>query len=665
MTAVSSLNDDFGTKTSNISPGETSRTFDDIGQAQPYTKEQDGYTYDLISTEIQDKPRVQGYLSHFLTFAGERITDRYAGEKIKQHSRVVKTSWTPKEDLQLGTIVRVTKSGKEVHVQWDKLEEKVNLLDLRLVDNAAEKSSRVVLISQTIIPRSTVSSMQVGKNVNLRLLDSAPINKIKQGSRVVKKSWIPKEEKPLGTIVKMKTFRREVYVQWDLIEENVDLHDIRLESNHQFANREKEVGSRVIKIVWKSEDKHYVGTIVKVNKKNQTARVQLDKQPEEKVKVYILRLVGNYLTDKIEKGSRVVKKSQRTQEEIPFGTVVNINKSKEEVQVKWDKPEEKVYLLDIRLYDNAQSGVKHVNVTCDECYIYPLRGIRWKCLHCDSYDLCAICYMADEHNISHIFSQIQSEDSKGKEMPARFDVNLTGYAFACGIQEKSEVSLRKDNRKRGVVQVIRDDEIEVQWLYNHKRSRHNILELQCEDRTARQFYPDHLPILGKDTLGHLDVDFSHNNTKQKIQVNIRYQIDKEQKRSYKPVLYLIFANKQNTDYKDDKCELLEEVFEYSIVLDEKVLPVIISLRNGGLNEDVLVSASCLLLPIIRLKKSSPDVTVLTLENGSIDKATEHMTNLKTPWTVRKSETLIEIKNTETTEEISAINEVQSNLDFKL
>ncbi|XP_063448007.1 transient receptor potential cation channel subfamily M member 2-like [Mytilus trossulus] len=100
------------------------------------------------------------------------------------------------------------------------------------------------------------------------------------------------------------------------------------------------------------------------------------------------------------------------------------------------------------------------------------------------------------------------------------------------------------------------------------------------------------------------------------------------------------------------------------VLDEKVLPVIISIRNGGLNEDVLISANILLLPIIRLKKSSPDVTVLTLENGSIEEATEHMTNLKTPWTVRKSETLITIKNAETTEEITAINEVQSNLDFE-
>lgn len=42
-------------------------------------------------------------------------------------------------------------------------------------------------------------------------------------------------------------------------------------------------------------------------------------------------------------------------------------------------------------------------------------------------------------------------------------------------------------------------------------------------------------------------------------------------------------------------------FSFSDVLDEKVLPVIISLRNGGLHKDVLVSASSLLLPIIRFK----------------------------------------------------------------
>ncbi|VDI44506.1 Hypothetical predicted protein [Mytilus galloprovincialis] len=298
MAAVSFSSDCLKTKTSNISPGKRWRTdgFDDIRPTQPVSEEHDYHTYDLMSTEIQDEPRVKGCLLHFLTFAGETITNRYAGEKIKQHSRVVRTSWTPKADMQLGTIVKVKKSRKEVLVQWDKIEEKVNLLDLRLVA-ATEKTSRVVLMSQTIIPSSTVSGMQVGKNVNLRLLDNAPIKKIEQVQRVVKKSWIPKEEMPIGTIVMVKTLKREVDVQWDQIEENVDLHNIRLESNQHCAEREKEEGARVVKIARTSEDKSCVGTIVKANKTKQTARVLWNKLPEEKVKLSKLRLVGNYLIE--------------------------------------------------------------------------------------------------------------------------------------------------------------------------------------------------------------------------------------------------------------------------------------------------------------------------------------------------------------------------------
>ncbi|CAG2256279.1 MIB [Mytilus edulis] len=391
-----------------------------------------------------------------------------------------------------------------------------------------EKSSRVVLISRTTINNSTASGIHPERKVNLRLLDNAPIDKIEHGARVVKKSWTPKEEMPLGTIVMVKKSRKEVHVQWDQIEEKVDLHNLRLASSLHCTtvNSEKKEGSRVVKVLSTSNEENCLGTIVKVNKTKQTARVQWAMQPEEK--------------NEAEEGCRVVKRSQTTREEIPFGTIVNINQFKNEVQVKWDKPAENVDPLDLRLYDNAPSGVRHTNVTCDECYTYPLCGIRWKCLYCGSYDLCSVCYMVDEHNVNHIFSRIQSEDSKGKEMPARFDVKLTRYAFACGIFEYAEVSLRKDNRKRGVVLAIREDVVDVQWLTNHKRSRHNILELQCEVAEARQFYPDHLPILGKDTLGHVDVDFHNNHITEKIQVNIRYRIEKEQKRSFKPVLYLIF-----------------------------------------------------------------------------------------------------------------------------
>lgn len=42
---------------------------------------------------------------------------------------------------------------------------------------------------------------------------------------------------PLGTIVMVKKARKEVYVQWDQIEEKVNLHDIRLASSLNCAKR--------------------------------------------------------------------------------------------------------------------------------------------------------------------------------------------------------------------------------------------------------------------------------------------------------------------------------------------------------------------------------------------------------------------------------------------
>lgn len=63
-----------------------------------------------------------------------------------------------------------------------------------------------------------------------------------------------------------------------------------------FFDREKEEGSRVVRIAWTPKEESYVGTIVKVNTTKQTACVRWDKQPEDKVKLYNLRLVGNYLT---------------------------------------------------------------------------------------------------------------------------------------------------------------------------------------------------------------------------------------------------------------------------------------------------------------------------------------------------------------------------------
>ncbi len=36
-------------------------------------------------------------------------------------------------------------------------------------------------------------------------------------------------------------------------------------------------------------------------------------------------------------------------------------------------------------------------VTCDECQINPIKGLRYKCSYCEDYDLCRNCYKKDGH----------------------------------------------------------------------------------------------------------------------------------------------------------------------------------------------------------------------------------------------------------------------------
>lgn len=46
--------------------------------------------------------------------------------------------------------------------------------------------------------------------------------------------------------------------------------------------------------------------------------------------------------------------------------------------------------LAIRMSDTA-STVRHETVTCDECQVVPICGIRYKCAICNNHDLCSNC----------------------------------------------------------------------------------------------------------------------------------------------------------------------------------------------------------------------------------------------------------------------------------
>ncbi|ORX56648.1 EF-hand [Piromyces finnis] len=47
------------------------------------------------------------------------------------------------------------------------------------------------------------------------------------------------------------------------------------------------------------------------------------------------------------------------------------------------------------------------NVTCNNCGIAPIRGIRYKCANCVDYDLCSACEAQDVHIKTHLFLKIR------------------------------------------------------------------------------------------------------------------------------------------------------------------------------------------------------------------------------------------------------------------
>lgn len=105
------------------------------------------------------------------------------------------------------------------------------------------------------------------------------------------------------------------------------------------------------------------------------------------------------------------------------GTVVHLggdgNFPEDTVLVYWDSGRQANYRAgysgkyDLRIFDSAQTGLKHMSVICDGCRQDPLIGIRYKCADCPNYDLCSTCFTNDVHDMQHDFlrfDQVSRQD---------------------------------------------------------------------------------------------------------------------------------------------------------------------------------------------------------------------------------------------------------------
>ncbi|KAK4508183.1 hypothetical protein PRZ48_001921 [Zasmidium cellare] len=57
--------------------------------------------------------------------------------------------------------------------------------------------------------------------------------------------------------------------------------------------------------------------------------------------------------------------------------------------------------------DAKRKAYEHRGIRCEECSEMPIRGVRYHCLNCPDYDLCASCEQHTEHVKTHVFAKIK------------------------------------------------------------------------------------------------------------------------------------------------------------------------------------------------------------------------------------------------------------------
>lgn len=59
-------------------------------------------------------------------------------------------------------------------------------------------------------------------------------------------------------------------------------------------------------------------------------------------------------------------------------------------------------------------------MTCHDCQVGPICGIRYKCGICNQIDLCEKCFLAAKHNQDHPFIKIRDPKSAPLDMRIEF-----------------------------------------------------------------------------------------------------------------------------------------------------------------------------------------------------------------------------------------------------
>ena len=86
-----------------------------------------------------------------------------------------------------------------------------------------------------------------------------------------------------------------------------------------------------------------------------------------------------------------------------------------------------------RFCQPLETMFQHDGIWCDNCKATPIRGLRYRCWHCPDFDLCHLCRGNTSHDPSHLlvplFIPVPQAQTPIDEVDKKWERNLFGHVF--------------------------------------------------------------------------------------------------------------------------------------------------------------------------------------------------------------------------------------------
>ncbi|XP_069106122.1 E3 ubiquitin-protein ligase MIB2-like [Argopecten irradians] len=210
-----------------------------------------------------------------------------------------------------------------------------------------------------------------------------------------------------------------------------------------------------------------------------------------------------------------------------LGTVVEYN-GDDNVTVVWDMGSRtncragQDGKCDLRILDNAPTGIRFGSSKCSECKVDGIFGMKWNCKKCEDVCLCSMCYIEGKHDEKHEFIRYFSPGSEGVTIPRRFISQkqrsfgifpgakiVRGADWEWGNQDGGAGNSGKVIGLRSFDDGLGDrNGVAVIWEKTKRSWKYRVgfkgkVDLKCAvDGEARgyDYYKEHLPLLDADVL---------------------------------------------------------------------------------------------------------------------------------------------------------------------